>query len=269
MSEPPTPGHGGAPRDADWFEDWFASEFYLKLYSHRDHDEAEACIDLILRSTGLDAEPRGLRRALDLASGPGRHAISLARRGFDVTAVDLSPTLLRHARSEAEAAGVTIEFIESDMRAIEFDGAFDLGVQLFTSFGYFDDEADDRLVLRHMRQSLRDGGHYALDLINEEYLRHNLVPQSTRSIEGIIALEERWIADGRINKRITIPTGAGGEDEGGPLRFSESVRLFSALTIEMMLLDADLTPAHWFGDYDGSPYDAMASKRMIVICRAG
>lgn len=283
MSEPTPRGASRAPSDSDWFEEWFASDYYLKLYSHRDTDEADACIDLILRATGFTEPQQGRRRrALDLASGPGRHAIALARRGFDVTAVDLSPTLLRHAQHEAEEAGVAVDFIESDMRDIEFDGEFDLGVQLFTSFGYFDDEDDDMLVLRHVRTSLRDGGYYALDLINEQHLRRNLVSQSTRSFDGILALEERWIEAGRVNKRIVIPGSRRGSSEHGAhvadepgaspvndVRFTETVRLFAPATIERMLRDAGLVPTSWFGDYDGSSYDATDSTRMIVVCRTG
>src|SRR5688500_9433209 len=127
MSEPRLAG-GSSATNEEWFSDWIASDFYQKMYSHRDSDEAEQCDDLILRATGFDRAVTGSgsprRRALDLATGPGRHAIVLARRGFDVTAVDLSPTLLRHSQEEAEAAGVSIAFLLSDMRAIEFDHEF-------------------------------------------------------------------------------------------------------------------------------------------------
>jgi SAM-dependent methyltransferase len=259
MSDPDASRADG--READWFEEWFASELYLKLYSHRDHDEAEACVDLILNATGFAGNAAG-RRALDLASGPGRHAIALARRGFAVTAVDLSPTLLRHARSEAGIAGVSIDFIASDMRAIEFNGEFDLGVQLFTSFGYFESESDDLLVLRHMRHSLRHGGYYALDLINEQWLRENLVAHSVREFEDLTVVEDRAIVDGRVVKTITIPTAGEG------VRFTESVRLFSPETIDHMLRNAGMVPELWFGDYDGHDFDADLSKRMLIISRA-
>lgn len=260
MSERDPTEHG---RDPSWFEEWFASEYYLKLYSHRDTDEAERCVDLILRSTSLGATSDGSRRrALDLASGPGRHAIALARRGLAVTAVDLSSTLLEHSRMEADEAGVDIDFMQSDMRAIEFDHEFDLAVQLFTSFGYFEDPADDMLVLRHMRTSLRDGGWYALDLINERWLRENLVARSVRETDGVSALEERWIEAGRVNKRISIPARA------STMSFIESVRLFSPLEIETMLRDAGFTPEKWCGDYNGAPFDPATSKRMLVLSRA-
>lgn len=267
MSETSMHGCDVEATDSDWFSEWFASDFYLKLYSHRDHDEAEKCVDLILRATGLDGvvddrDRSGTPRALDLATGPARHAIVLANRGFDVTAVDLSPTLLAHARAEAAAAGVEVTFLESDMRAIEFEAEFDLGVQLFTSFGYFDDESDDALVLRHMRNSLHPSGYYALDLINKRWLERNIVKHSERHFEDITVIEDRWIADGRVNKRIAIPTGE------HMAHFTESVRLFTPEKIDSMLRAAGLVPEKWFGDYDGSPYDSDASKRMFIISRA-
>jgi SAM-dependent methyltransferase len=249
--------------DEDWFEEWFRSDFYLKLYSHRDHEEAEACVDLILRSVGLHSTPEERLRGLDLACGPGRHAVALAERGVAVTAVDLSPTLLAYAESEAREAGADIRFIRSDMRAIAFENEFHLALQLFTSFGYFADRTDDALVLERVRAALRDGGYYALDLINERRLRETLVPQSLRHLDGLVVREERRIIDERVEKHIIIPGADGRLHE-----FVESVRLYSPETIEGMLYDAGLAPVHWFGDYEGNRFDPETSERMLVISRA-
>lgn len=252
-----------AEPDAEWFEEWFRSDFYMKLYSHRDVEEAEACVDLILGSTGLSAPRSEPVAALDLACGPGRHAMVLAERGCRVTAVDLSPTLLAYAESQARREGLPIRFIRSDMREIAFDREFDLVLQLFTSFGYFDEHSDDARVLSRVRASLHSGGYYALDLINELHLRRALVPTSIKSLDGLEVREERRIADGRVEKRITIPRAGGGTRE-----FIESVQLYSPETIEGMLYDAGLSPVHWFGDYDGTPYDPERSERMLVISQA-
>jgi SAM-dependent methyltransferase len=254
--------HAAEP-DAEWFEEWFRSDFYMKLYSHRDAEEAEACVDLILGSTGLSAPRSEQVAALDLACGPGRHAIALAERGCRVTAVDLSPTLLAYAESQARQAGMPIRFIRSDMREISFDREFDLVLQLFTSFGYFDEHSDDARVLNRVRASLHGGGYYALDLINEQHLRRTLVPVSIKHLDGIEVREERRIDNGRVEKRITIPRAGGGTRE-----FAESVQLYSPETIEGMLYDAGLSPVHWFGDYNGAPYDPDRSTRMLVISQA-
>ncbi len=252
------------PDDGDWFEEWFRSDFYLKLYSHRDHEEAEACVDLILRSVSFPgAGTDGTKiAALDLACGPGRHAIALAERDVIVTAVDLSPTLLAYARAEADAAGVDIRFLRSDMRAIEFAGEFDLVLQLFTSFGYFEDRSDDALVLERVRRALRAEGYYALDLINARRLRESLVPRSERRFQELTIVEERSIVEGRVEKTITIPAA-----DGTPRRFVESVRLYEPEEIEGMLFDSGFSPVHWFGDYDGTPFDPASSERMLVVSR--
>jgi SAM-dependent methyltransferase len=248
------------PAPDDWFEEWFNTDFYRKIYSHRDLEEAEACIDLILRSVEL---PRGVEAptALDLACGPGRHAIAMAWRGLDVTAVDLAENLLAHARSEAARANVTVEFLRYDMREIPFVDRFDLAVQLFTSFGYFETDEEDLRVLGNVRRALHPGGYYALDLINAESLRRTLVPRSERDLEGVRIVEEREIAGRRVIKRITI------ESENQQRHFMESVRLYSPEEIAHLLVTAGFTPVQWFGDYYGAEFDAENSKRMLVISR--
>jgi SAM-dependent methyltransferase len=261
---PPTgfPTHDGA-QESEWFDEWFRSDFYLKLYSHRDREEAEACVDLILRSVTRPMPAHGPPHALDLACGPGRHAITLAERGFAVTAVDLSPTLLAFAASQALEAGADIRFIRSDMREIDFLNEFDLVLQLFTSFGYFDDHADDYSVLQRVRASLRHGGFYALDLINERRLRRTLIPRSVKSVDGTELTEERRIVEGRVEKTICIHT-----PDGRTRKFVESVQLYSPETIEGMLYDTGMAPLHWFGGYDGTPFNPETSERMLVVSQA-
>lgn len=241
-----------------WFETWFRNEAYLALYGHRDRNEARSCIELIVRAAAITPPAE----VLDLASGPGRHAIELALRGFTVTAVDLSPTLLEHSLHKAEEEGVTLTAIEADMRHIPFVDMFDLAVQLFTSFGYFDDPADDDLVLRLVRRSLNDGGCYALDLINTRRLHEKLVAESRRSQDGLDITERRHIKNGRVNKDIAITS-----SDGTRQTFHESVRLFSPEEIEGMLRAAGFIPSHWFGDYHGNPYDQETSDRMMILSR--
>jgi SAM-dependent methyltransferase len=250
-----------APHDASWFEDWFASPYYVKLYSHRDHAEAAACADLIVSAVDLGRRDGRPVTVLDLASGPGRHAIAFAERGFAVTAVDLSPTLLAFAQEEAEAAGVAIDLARYDMREIPFVDRFDLAVQLFTSFGYFESQEEDELVLRRVRRALREGGYYALDIINESSLRRTLVPRSTREVDGITVVEERRIENRRVIKEISI------DGHGHALHYHESVRLYSPDEIDGMLRRSGFEPVRWFGGYRGEPFDPERSQRMLVISR--
>ncbi len=251
-------------REKDWYEDWFNSEYYLQLYSHRNTVEAEACIDIIQRATQLHPEEKGDKiRVLDIASGPGRHAIALAQRGFEVTAVDLSTSLLHHAHALAQKEKLGIRFLQLDMRSLDFKGEFDLAVQLFSSFGYFRTAEEDFAVLQGARRSLRDVGYYAIDLINPQVLEKTLIPKSTKKIDKTVKIvEEREIVGDRVEKTITIPL------KGERLKYHESVRLYTPETIERLLREAGFLPTHWFGDYAGLPFDRERSRRMIIINKA-
>jgi len=92
-------------------------------------------------------------RVLDLPCGIGRHSIEFARRGHPVTAVDRTATYLTQARSRAGQAGVSIEFVQADMREFVRPGAFDLVLNLFTSFGYFETVEEESRTLANFLAS--------------------------------------------------------------------------------------------------------------------
>lgn len=252
----------GKSEGNDWYEEWFNSEYYLKLYGHRNSVEAEACIDIIQRATQLHPHEKEEHKikVLDIASGPGRHAIALAERGFDVTGIDLSTSLLHHAHARAQKKKVGVRFLQVDMRSLDFKEEFDLAVQLFTSFGYFGTIDEDYAVLQGARRSLRDVGYYAIDLINPKVLEKTIIPKSTKKIDGNVKIiEERAIVDERVEKEITI------QMKGERQHFRESVRLYKPELIERLLREAGFLPTHWFGDYAGLPFDPERSRRMIII----
>ena len=94
---------------------------------------------------------------LDMPCGPGRHALPLARVGHRVVGVDATPSYLDEIRPRIDE-DMRLELVEADMRTFARDDAFDLALNLYHSFGYFEDEADDRRVLANLRRSLRPGG---------------------------------------------------------------------------------------------------------------
>ena len=151
---------------SDWFEDdslW--KGLYPFMFSERRFNVAEDEAKGILALSKLE---KG--NVLDLACGPGRHAIALARDGFRVTGVDLSPFLLEKAASLAQEQNVDVEWVQADMRHFLRPEAFDLAISIFTSFGYFDDKQDDLAVLRNIRRSLRVGGILVMELMGKEIL---------------------------------------------------------------------------------------------------
>src|SRR5579859_5659893 len=98
---------------------------------------------------------------LDLCCGHGDLANHLAARGAEVTGLDFSTVFLDRARADAAAAGVEVEYVAGDMRAIPWTGRFDRIVNWSTAFGYFDD-VTNRAVLDGVVRALRPGGRIAM-----------------------------------------------------------------------------------------------------------
>ncbi|TME23647.1 MAG: class I SAM-dependent methyltransferase, partial [Chloroflexi bacterium] len=155
---------------SDWWRTWFGPG-YLALYDETLGERTPIEIDQLEALLRL----RPPVRILDVPCGQGRHAIELARRGYDVTGVDLSPYLLDVAKARAETAGVGVRWLEGDMRRRVSGQTFDLVLNLFTSFGYFLEEADDRLVVQAAAAMLEPGGRFLLEVINGERVMGHFV----------------------------------------------------------------------------------------------
>jgi ubiquinone/menaquinone biosynthesis C-methylase UbiE len=251
-------GPSSAAPPAMWYRDWFRNANYGIVYKHRDDQEAEQMIDLIEKVTGHDPK----RHVLDLACGFGRHAISIARRGYpNVTGVDLSPTLLDEARRDAEQEGYSIRFVEADMRQLP-DENFDLVTNLFTSFGYFQEDRENAEVIRSVSRHLNPGGWFVIDFFNSRWVRTHLVASDERLLEGGLRLEQtRWIENGRVEKRLLI------REKEEAHEYIESVRLYEQPDFEKMFTDAGLRTTECFGSYTGDPYDRERSPRLILFAR--
>ena len=221
----------------EWFEEWFGEE-YLQLYPHRDDAEAERAVALLAEATGL--EPRW--RVLDVACGAGRHARAFRAAGARCFGLDLSATLLRIARGVTDAP-----LVRADMRALPIRAqSMDLTVNLFTSFGYFEREAEHAAALHEMVATVRPGGWFAIDFLNPSAVRARLVPCERIGVRGReVEVTRSLSADGHHVSKVILTTDG--------RRFVERVRLFEPAEIEAMLGRAGVTVRHRFGDYDASP----------------
>jgi len=148
------------------FEAVFEVEDYLYFYGDLLTPEfSKKQVDFLVRELNLKPP----LKVLDLACGFGRHANLLAKMGFEVTGVDLMDGFLEIARKEAKKLGVTVNYLRMDMREINFKNEFDLVILLFTSFGYFDDDGNLK-VLKNVRDALKGGGHFCFDIPNRDVL---------------------------------------------------------------------------------------------------
>jgi len=234
----------------EWFEQWFGEEYHA-LYPHRDDEDARRAVALIRSVVSW----RPGDRILDLACGPGRHAAELDRLGGHVVGFDLSRAMLRRARERKRA-----RLVRGDMRALPFrDGSFALAVNLFTSFGYFLDDAEHRLVLRQVAAALAPGGHFVLDYLNAEQVRRTI--QLSEQAKGRDVLVRRRIdsANRFVIKEIEL--------RGRARSFQERVRLYGADELAALCVDAGLRVVARFGDYDAGAPGANTPRVILVAAR--
>jgi 2-polyprenyl-3-methyl-5-hydroxy-6-metoxy-1,4-benzoquinol methylase len=241
--------------NTNWFESWFNTEEYLNVYRHRNESEALKHIDFILENTMI---PPG-SSVLDMACGPGRHSLILAKKGYDVTAVDLSENLLCVAGRLAEEAGLNIQFQKFDLREIKIDKKFDLIINLFTSFGYFEKDEENYKIFDVALKHLEYNGKFVIDFLNKKYLIKNLIEYSEDILLGRKIIQRRSIVEDRIIKNIEIET------NGSSKFFYESVKLFSPEQLIFALNDRGLFVDRIFGDFEGNVFDPESSERIIII----
>ncbi|WP_134682950.1 class I SAM-dependent methyltransferase [Brevibacillus migulae] len=237
-----------------WFERSFREDYVL-VYRHRDEESADQEVANLLAC--LPIKESG--RVLDLCCGSGRHARAFARRGYEVVGVDLSPVLLQLA--EDQNTYDHLAFYQYDMRKIPFADEFDIVVNLFTSFGYFSTDEEHKQVIANMAKSLKPGGQVVIDYLNPAYVKANLIPESTKEIEGLYIEETRWIEDGYVKKKIVVKDAEADE----PREYMEQVRLFEADEMKAMLVEAGFTAIQLFGDYTYTGFDSQRSPRMIFF----
>jgi SAM-dependent methyltransferase len=245
-----------------WFDsDDLWKDLYPVLFDKERWERTPAAIDLLLSLVPIPAGGK----ICDLCCGPGRHSLELARRGFHLTGVDRTVAYIEEARSRAATEGLEIEFVVEDMRRFLRPSAFDAAVNLFTSFGYFEDPADDLRVVENIHASLVPGGRFVMDLASKEIVARGFRERDWSWIDeerGTRMLEERKLVDGwaMIENTWTL-LGPGGERV---IRFSH--RLYSGAELAGLLERAGFEEVRMFGSLNGTPYDHKA-QRLIAVGR--
>lgn len=218
-------------------------------------EEAEQLLAL----AGLEAPAS----VLDLPCGVGRYAVEFADRGFDVTGVDATAPYLESARERADDAAVDVEYVEADMREFARPDSYDLVVNAFTSFGYFEDRADDRRTARNFHESLRPGGRLVMELTGKEVLAPEFRERTWSEQDGTYLLEEHELSDAwswMDNRWVVV-------EDGETREFTVSHRLYSARELSELLRDVGFDEVEVYGDREGGDYDNEA-ERLVVVATA-
>lgn len=237
-----------------WFQHWFNSPYYHILYSKRNDEEAEFLIDNI----SAYLTPKADSRILDIACGRGRHSIYLNKKGYDVTGIDLSEQSIKYAQQFEQK---NLHFLVHDMRKLFYINYFDIALNLFTSFGYFETEKEHVNALKGFRKCLKPDGTLVIDYFNTEKIIKNLTNQETKTIDGIEFHLHKFVAEGKIIKHINF------EHKFKTYAFEERVQAFLLADFERMLNKSGFLITEKFGSYSLAPFDETNSDRLILVCK--
>lgn len=235
----------------NWFASWFDTPYYHILYKDRNYREAQIFMDNLTHYLNLPEEAK----VLDLACGKGRHSIYLNQLGFNVLGVDLSENSIEIASKNTNEK---LHFKRHDMRE-PLEEKFDAVFNLFTSFGYFDNDQDNLKTLIAIKESLSEYGFAVIDFMNVPFVLDNLIAEETKTVDEIDFHLKRYSKDGFIIKEIDF------EDNGKVFHFEEKVRALTLEDFTKMMEEAGIYLLDIFGDYKLKKYYKNTSERLIMI----
>lgn len=242
-----------------WFEEWFDSPLYEKLYANRNEEEASLLADLI----EAEIPAKNYPHILDLGCGRGRHSITLARRGYDVVGIDLSDEAIKKARSKAQEQNLdNVLFKIGDMRKPLFH-EFDAVVNLFTTFGYFLDDSENKKVLKSVNRMLKQDGLFLIDFMNAIYVKNNLNPKGSGQYGDYSYQIERVIKNNMVFKTIRFSGG----NLNTPVEYVERVKLYDLEWFREHLVKQGFSLKKVYGDYKGGEFIPESSSRLLIIAQ--
>ena len=236
----------------DWFKNWFNTPFYHILYKDRNDEEAKKFIERIMTFLAM---PKDVH-ILDIPCGKGRHSKYLNSLGYKVTGADLSDKSIQFAK---QFENETLSFDVHDIRN-RFTNQYDIILNLFTSFGYFNQENNIQ-VLKNIKNGLQSNGKFVLDFMNASYVKEHLVTNEIKVVDNIPFVIFREITNGEILKHISF------QHEGKQYRFTENVKYLDFSTLQSMLIEAGFTIDAVFGDYQLNSFIESSSERLIFVAR--
>jgi ubiquinone/menaquinone biosynthesis C-methylase UbiE len=237
-----------------WFAHWFDSPYYHTLYKNRDEKEAQVFIDNLIDYLQI---PKG-SKLIDIACGKGRHAKYFNKKGMDVVGVDLSQNSINTAKKDENK---NLQFSAHDMRENYQENAFDVVTNLFTSFGYFENNKDEQKAINAMANNLKKEGILIIDFMNAKKVIANLVLNEQKMINNIQFDITRQVKDGFILKDIRITDGK--EQQ----QFQEKVKAITLADYSEFITNAGLKIIDIFGNYKLDNFDEEISDRLILICK--
>lgn len=172
-------------KENNWWDNFFPN--FRPIFSIKPAKETNAEVRFIIKKLNLKKGST----FLDCPCGIGRTAIPMAKQGIKVTGVDITTSYLAELEEKVDRYKYPIKLFHDDMRKINFENEFNAAGNLWTSFGYFEKESDNLLVLKKIYKALKPGGKFIIQLINRDWIIKNFDPDGWTQYDGFKILEKR------------------------------------------------------------------------------
>ncbi len=239
--------------------DWYRKVWTLDIQNQSWVEDTQRQVDFLLEKLQLQ---RGAR-ILDLACGFGRHSLALARRGFSVTGVDITPDYVRYAREQAESEGLDARFLCADIREVQFEGEFDAVLNMADgAIGYLENDAENRKIFEAVAKALKPGGRHFMDVMNGDYADCHFPCQLWEAGEKCLTLSRfEWNREARILLYGQLDYAYGSPLPKPEMTDGNPIRLYTLAEIREIFAVLGLQPAAAYADFSGKP----ASKNDIQL----
>ena len=236
---------------SEWYLDWFNSPFYHLLYKERDSSEATYFMNNLINKLQIDKNSS----ILDLACGRGRYSLYLSNIGHKVTGIDISKENISEAKKNESDK---LNYILHDMR-YPLNQKFDLILNLFTSFGYYEKDTDNLSVIKSIKSNLETDGQAVIDFFNIDYILDNLVEKEEKNIDKTKFIINRYLENDLLVKDISILL------NNKSYKFQEKVKAYRMDDFLAMFKNCNLTLKEIYGDYKLNSFNKNSSNRLIMV----
>lgn len=246
--------------------DWYKSIWSLDIKEQSWVEDTENQVDFIISTLELT----GTERILDLACGFGRHALSLARRGYQVTGVDITKEFIKDAIHTAASEGLKMQFINSDIRDLSFTKEYDIVLNLADgAIGYLESDEENLKIFHVISNALKPGGKHFMDICNAEYAEHHFPAQYWDAGENALSLSRfEWDNQKRIMLFGDNTIVYGDATKKPNIEYGAPQRLYSIEEIDKIWKDTGMQVVQTFSNYYGkeaSPRDLQLMVYSIKI----
>ena len=238
---------------SEWHLDWFNSPFYHQLYKERDYSEATYFMNNLISRLQIDKNSS----ILDLACGRGRYSLYLSNIGYKVTGIDISKENISEAKKNKSDK---LNYILHDMRQ-PLNQKFDLILNLFTSFGYYQEDKDNISVIRSIKSNLNNEGKAVIDFFNIDYVLDNLIKYEEKTVDQTKFVINRYLENNLLIKDITI------DSNNKQYKFQEKVKAYRVEDFLTMFKDCNIELKEKFGDYHFNSFNKDSSPRLIMVLK--